>query len=128
MSSGQSLRNGSSVEPGLPNTRLMPNARSRLKVASLTVVVALAALAGLRDDIGRLPLLVSWRSVIRDEAIHLLMDWFAKSSSANLGGGMPGRDRIQAAMQRCAPAPFGCRAALPRSARPGSVQFPRPIS
>ena len=34
-SSGQSLRNGSSVEPGLPNTRLMPNARNRPKVAVL---------------------------------------------------------------------------------------------
>src|SRR5436309_219882 len=121
MSSGQSLRNGSSVEPGLPNTRLMPNARSRLKVASLTVVVALAALAGLRDDIGRLPLLVSWRSVIRDEAIHLSMDWFAKSSSANLGGRMPGRDGIQAAMQRCAPAPSGCRAALPHVSSPSAL-------
>src|ERR1043166_8351626 len=55
MSSGQSLRNGSSVEPGLPNTRLMPNARNRPKVASLTVSAALAALADLRDDIGRLP-------------------------------------------------------------------------
>src|SRR5262245_23208570 len=53
MSSGQSLRNGSSVEPGLPNTRLMPNARSRPKVASLTVSAAFAVLAGLRDDIGR---------------------------------------------------------------------------
>jgi hypothetical protein len=51
MSSGQSLRNGSSVEPGLPNTFLMPNARSRSKVASLTVVEVLAAFAGLRDDI-----------------------------------------------------------------------------
>ncbi len=39
MSSGQSLRNGSSVEPGLPNTFLMPHARSRPKVASLTVMV-----------------------------------------------------------------------------------------
>ena len=29
MSSGQSLRIGSSVEPGLPNTRLMPNARKQ---------------------------------------------------------------------------------------------------
>src|SRR4051794_1426591 len=38
MSSGQSLRNGNSVEPGLPNNFLTPNARSRLKVASLTVV------------------------------------------------------------------------------------------
>src|SRR4051794_29439748 len=53
MSSGQSLRNGSSVEPGLPNTRLMPNARKRPKVASLTVSAALAVLADLRDDIGR---------------------------------------------------------------------------
>src|SRR5829696_410388 len=53
MSSGQSLRNGNSVEPGLPNTRLMPNARSRPKVASFTVMEVLAALAGLRDDIGR---------------------------------------------------------------------------
>src|SRR5437660_2965015 len=49
MSSGQSLRNGSSVEPGLPNTFLMPNARSRSKVACLTVTVVLAGLAGLRD-------------------------------------------------------------------------------
>src|SRR4051794_34831074 len=38
MSSGQSLRNGSSVEPGLPKTFLMPNARSSSKVACLTVV------------------------------------------------------------------------------------------
>src|SRR4051812_12921 len=37
MSSGQSLRNGSSVEPGLPNTFLMPKARSSSKVACLTV-------------------------------------------------------------------------------------------
>src|SRR5216683_5216802 len=49
MSPGQSLRNGSSVEPGLPNTFLMPNARSRSKVACLTVTVVLAGLAGLRD-------------------------------------------------------------------------------
>src|SRR6266700_6515905 len=38
MSPGQSLRNGSSVEPGLPNTFLMPNARNRSSVACLTVV------------------------------------------------------------------------------------------
>src|SRR6266403_4864363 len=44
MSSGQSLRNGSSVEPGLPNTFLMPNARNRPKVASLTVTDLLLAL------------------------------------------------------------------------------------
>src|SRR6516162_10506033 len=37
MSSGQSERNGSSVEPGLPNTFLMPKARNRSKVACLTV-------------------------------------------------------------------------------------------
>src|SRR3954447_12914265 len=37
ISSGQSLRNGSSVEPGLPNTFLMPKARSSSKVACLTV-------------------------------------------------------------------------------------------
>src|ERR1700719_3235655 len=37
MSSGQSLRNGNSVEPGLPNTLRMPNARNRPKVACLTV-------------------------------------------------------------------------------------------
>src|SRR5438445_10898389 len=91
MSSGQSLRNGNSVEPGLPNTRLMPNARSRPKVASLTVGAALAVLADLRDDIGRLPGMASWRSVIargsNDEAIHLLMDWFAKSSTGSRAAG-----------------------------------------
>ena len=38
MSSGQSDRNGSSVEPGLPNTFLMPNARIKSSVASLTVM------------------------------------------------------------------------------------------
>src|SRR5690242_18745677 len=55
MSSGQSARNGSSVEPGLPNTFLMPNARNRAKVASLTVTDLLAALAGLRDDMQLIP-------------------------------------------------------------------------
>src|SRR6188472_2540561 len=49
MSSGQSERNGSSVEPGLPNTFLMPKARNRLNVASLTVT-DFWVLAGLRDD------------------------------------------------------------------------------
>src|SRR5438874_2013659 len=58
MSSGQSLRNGNSVEPGLPNTFLMPNARSRPKVASLTVSEVPVVLAGLRDDIMRLPALL----------------------------------------------------------------------
>src|ERR1700740_534274 len=37
MSSGQSLRNGSSVEPGLPNTFLMPKPRNSSSVACLTV-------------------------------------------------------------------------------------------
>src|SRR5450631_573149 len=53
MSLGQSLRNGNSVEPGLPKTRLMPNARSRSKVACLTVVEGLAVLAGIRDKATR---------------------------------------------------------------------------
>src|SRR5579859_592537 len=48
MSSGQSDRNGNSVEPGLPNTRLMPKARRRSNVACLTVTVLVG---GLRDDI-----------------------------------------------------------------------------
>src|SRR3954453_2746653 len=47
MSSGQSERNGSSVEPGLPKTFLIPNARSSAKVASLTVT---DLLVDLRDD------------------------------------------------------------------------------
>src|SRR5450631_1855032 len=37
MSSGQSLRNGNSVEPGLPNTFRIPNARNRSSVACLTL-------------------------------------------------------------------------------------------
>src|SRR5215204_7821958 len=55
MSSGQSLRNGNSVEPGLPKTFLMPKERNRPKVASLTVTDLAVVLAGLRDDIRRLP-------------------------------------------------------------------------
>src|SRR5262245_20553978 len=52
MSSGQSLRNGNSVEPGLPNTFLMPKARKRSKVACLTVMdVWVVVFVGLRDDI-----------------------------------------------------------------------------
>jgi hypothetical protein len=83
---GQLLRNVSSVEPGLPNTRLMPNARSRPKVASLTVSAALAVWADLRDDIGRLSFEFSllrhdfqarW---LRAKAIHLSMDCLVKSS------------------------------------------------
>src|SRR5215471_13826796 len=37
ISSGQSLRNGNSVEPGLPNTVLMPKARKSSNAACLTV-------------------------------------------------------------------------------------------
>src|SRR5579871_238347 len=48
MSSGQSLRNGNSVEPGLPNTFLIPNARSSSKVAALTVRGVVEDLVGLR--------------------------------------------------------------------------------
>ena len=36
-----------------------------------------------------------------------------------------GHNEIWLTMRRCAPAPFGCRVALPQSARPGSAQFPR---
>src|SRR5215472_7101170 len=49
MSSGQSERNGNSVEPGLPNTILMPKARRRSKVACLTVTVLVVSLVCLRD-------------------------------------------------------------------------------
>jgi len=44
MSSGQSLRNGSSVDPGLPKTFLMPKARSKSSVACLTVTDLLPVL------------------------------------------------------------------------------------
>src|SRR5258708_18777244 len=50
MSSGQSLRKGSSVEPGLPNTLRIPNERSRSSVACLTVTDAPAALGDLRSN------------------------------------------------------------------------------
>src|SRR3954470_24849741 len=50
MSSGQSLRNGNSVEPGLPNTLAMPNASSRSSVACLTLIVLLAGVSGLPDN------------------------------------------------------------------------------
>src|SRR5580698_4609018 len=46
MSSGQSLKKGSSVEPGLPNTLRMPNARNRSKVACLTVRGVVEGLPG----------------------------------------------------------------------------------
>src|ERR1700754_1666778 len=67
MSSGQSDRNGSSVEPGLPKTFLMPKARSRSKVACLTVV-ALVALAGLRDDIENSKALSFYSVIARSDA------------------------------------------------------------
>src|SRR5882757_10726047 len=63
MSSGQSLRNGSSVEPGLPKIMLMPNARSRSKVACLTVVALFVSFGDLRDTIVQ-----SSRAVIASEA------------------------------------------------------------
>src|ERR1700712_3320170 len=50
MSSGQSARNGNSVEPGLPNTFAMPKARNRSSVASLTVTDVAVDLVGLRDN------------------------------------------------------------------------------
>jgi hypothetical protein len=50
MSSGQSLRNGSSVEPGLPKTFWIPNARSRSSVACLTGTEVPAVLVGWRDN------------------------------------------------------------------------------
>src|SRR5690349_1031748 len=52
MSSGQSARNGNSVEPGLPNTFLIPKARNRPNVASRTLT-DLVVLAGLRDDMAK---------------------------------------------------------------------------
>src|SRR6185437_13063693 len=51
ISSGQSLRNGNSVEPGLPNTLRMPNSRNSASVACLTVIVRPADLAGLRVNV-----------------------------------------------------------------------------
>src|SRR5438445_6082743 len=67
MSSGQSLKNGNSVEPGLPNTFLMPNARNRSSVACLTVMEA-TVLADFRDN----GLTLEFRHCEEqsDEAIH----------------------------------------------------------
>src|ERR1700737_4577067 len=50
MSSGQSLRKGNSVDPGLPNTLRIPNARNRSSVACLTLTDAPAVLAELRGN------------------------------------------------------------------------------
>src|ERR1700738_1952337 len=50
MSSGQSLRKGNSVEPGLPNTLRIPNERNRSSVACLTLTEAPAALGDLRSN------------------------------------------------------------------------------
>src|SRR5579863_5423544 len=61
MSPGQSLRKGSSVEPGLPKTFLMPNARNRSKVACLTVR---GVVFGLRDN-SRTPTACDAREVVR---------------------------------------------------------------
>jgi hypothetical protein len=51
--------------------------------------VAVAALAGLRDDIGRLPFsgFLAFRHCAerRNGAVYLLMGWFAKSSRASRG-------------------------------------------
>src|ERR1700749_625272 len=74
MSSGQSLRNGSSVEPGLPNTFVMPNARSRSKVACLTVI----AFADLTD-----------KAFPRDEYCFCLLV-FARHSGARATRENPG--------------------------------------
>src|SRR2546423_29563 len=51
MSSGQSARNGNSVEPGLPKTFLMPKARNRSRVACLTVMEA-EGLRGTGNSLG----------------------------------------------------------------------------
>src|ERR1700728_634402 len=64
MSSGQSLRNGSSVEPGLPNTLRMPNARNRSKVACLTV-------RGLFSDFGGKGFTPSFRGDAKHRARNL---------------------------------------------------------
>src|SRR5215475_10374320 len=83
MTSGQSDRNGNSVEPGLPNTFLMPKARSRSNVACLTVRDLALVLAGLRDDIRSPHGQLSTRHCEErsDEAIHVsacrAMDCFA---------------------------------------------------
>src|SRR6266567_6018851 len=65
MSSGQSLKNGNSVEPGLPNTFLMPNARNRSSVACLTVSAEVVLLADLRDNVVSLGLLEMPQPLLR---------------------------------------------------------------
>src|SRR6266436_5933060 len=62
ISSGQSLRNGNSVEPGLPNTFRIPNARNRLSVASLTVSDLLLAFGFSRGKADN-PLVKRWLRV-----------------------------------------------------------------
>src|ERR1700677_3067449 len=64
MSSGQSLRNGNSVEPGLPNTFRMPNARNRSKVTCLTV-------RGLFSDFGGKGFTPSFRGDAKHRARNL---------------------------------------------------------
>src|SRR5215468_2101092 len=97
MSSGQSARNGSSVEPGLPNTFLMPKARIRPKVASLTLTDFV--FAGFRDDMGLILSQPSLRGR-NDGAVHPSMDWFAKSSSVPARAGrLVGDDRRKIARE-----------------------------
>src|SRR5450631_2311958 len=92
MSSGQSARNGNSVEPGLPNTFLMPKPRSRSSVACLTVTDLLALFADLLD---RAMLLCVIRHCEEqgDEAIHTCGAdaWIA---SRSLSSGARSRDPL----------------------------------
>src|SRR6266704_607134 len=87
MSSGQSLRNGNSVEPGLPNTFRIPNARNRLSVACFTLTDASVLVAGLRDNGVSLGLLemshpslrgAKRRSNPSSAALSVAMDCFAE--------------------------------------------------
>src|SRR5664279_288975 len=65
MSSGQSARNGNSVEPGLPNTFLMPNPRRRSRVACLTLTDPELGFAGLRDNVVTLKFVEMFRPSLR---------------------------------------------------------------
>src|SRR5215510_2389642 len=125
MSLGQSLRNGNSVEPGLPNTFLMPKARSRLKVASLTVMDLLAALAGLRDDMSVIPGMS--QSSLRgrnDGAVHLSMDWFAKSSSVPARAGTPSQFHASAGNHPVVDPACQIRTSVYAALRPSAVREP----
>src|SRR5258708_32059948 len=76
MSSGQSLRNGSSVEPGLPKILLMPNARSRSKVACLTVAGLFVSFGDLRDRIAQSSSAVM-ASEAKQSSLFVALDCFA---------------------------------------------------